>query len=79
MHTTETESLGSIVKTLPFGSSQATIERKVESKESMWRPAPILGKEITGHHQQPGHINIPPSNLVNQAKMNNYVLPSGFS
>lgn len=35
-------------RTLPFQLSDPGIERKVESKESMWKPAPILGQELTG-------------------------------
>eukprot|EP00347_Sterkiella_histriomuscorum_P014474 403360737 len=54
--------------------------KKVETKDSLWKPAPIMGREITQstYNQQPTQI----TQLLKQTQpqqQQNYVLPSHFS
>ena len=51
--------------------------KKVETKDSMWKPAPIMGREISQPQMTFSQPTIT-SNLRSTQQQQNYVLPSHF-
>lgn len=56
-----------------------SLNRKVESKDNMWKPAPILGADITGSAKPQQQQYQPLTQNRFGGGSDNFVLPGAFS